>query len=93
MKVEVAYAVPDAQVVVAVELPPGATIEQAIAASGLLQQFPQIDLRHDGVGIFGERRVLTDIVTDGDRVEIYRPLKADPKDQRRQRARKKRSAR
>jgi len=88
MKVEVAYATPAEQVVVAVELPPGATLAQAIDVSGLRQQFPDIDLRY-GVGIFGEGRALTDTVSEGDRVEIYRPLKADPKDQRRRRAKKK----
>jgi len=92
MKVEVAYATPAEQVVVEVELPPDATLAQAIDASGLRQQFPDIDLRH-GVGIFGERRALTDTVCEGDRVEIYRPLKADPKDQRRRRAKKKDKAR
>jgi len=92
MKVEVAYATPAEQVVVEVELPPDATLAQAIDVSGLLQQFPDIDLRH-GVGIFGERRALTDTVCEGDRVEIYRPLKVDPKDQRRRRAKARRKAR
>jgi len=86
MKVEVSYATREEQVVVEVELPPGSTLEKAITASGLLNRFPAIDLQHDGVGIFGVRHALTDAVRDGDRVEIYRPLKADPKDQRRRRA-------
>jgi len=92
MKVEVAYATPAEQIVVEVELPPDATLAQAIDVSGLLQQFPDIDLHH-GVGIFGERRALTDTVCEGDRVEIYRPLKVDPKDQRRRRAKAGRKAR
>ena len=88
MKVEVAYATPADQVVVEVELPTGATLAQAIEVSGLLQRFPTIDLRN-GVGVFGARRALTDTVSEGDRVEIYRPLIVDPKDQRRRRARQK----
>ncbi len=85
MKVEVAYATPEQQIVVEIELPPGSTLEQAIVASGLLKRFPAIDLLRDGVGIFGARRALTDTLREGDRVEIYRPLKADPRDQRRRR--------
>ena len=92
MKIEVAHATPEEQIVVTVELAPGATLAQAIDASGLLQRFPAIDLRH-GVGVFGERRALTDTVSEGDRVEIYRPLTADPKDQRRRRAKTKRRSR
>lgn len=88
MRAQVAYALPDEQVVIEIELPAGATVGDAIRASGILGRFPQIDLAHVAVGIFGERAALADVVTEGDRVEIYRPLLADPKEARRRRARK-----
>jgi uncharacterized protein len=85
-RVEVAYAKASRQEVVEVALPPGATVEQAIRASGVLERFPDIDLARQRVGVFGEQVQLRDPVRDGDRVEIYRPLIADPKDARRARA-------
>lgn len=89
--VEVVYATPDLQVATRVNLPVGATVAQAIDASGLPARFPQIDLTRQAVGIFGSRVRLADAVADGDRVEIYRPLQADPKELRRRRARSRRS--
>jgi len=86
--VEVVYATPDAQTVRTVRVPADATVARAIAASGLPAQFPEIDLTRHAVGIFGSRVRLTDRVADGDRVEIYRPLLADPKEMRRKRARR-----
>lgn len=85
-RVEVAYATPLRQKVVVLPVHPGATIEQAIHESGLLEQFPEIDLSQHPVGIFGELASLQDLVHDGDRIEIYRPLLADPKEVRRKRA-------
>ena len=85
-RVEVAYATPSRQEVIEVVIPPGASIEQVIRESGLLQRFPEIDLARSRVGIFGEIASLQDPVRDGDRVEIYRPLLADPKETRRRRA-------
>jgi putative ubiquitin-RnfH superfamily antitoxin RatB of RatAB toxin-antitoxin module len=85
-RVEVAYATPSRQEVIEVTVPPGATVEQVIRASGVLERFPEIDLAHPCVGIFGERVHLRDPVRDRDRVEIYRPLIADPKEARRARA-------
>lgn len=87
IRVEVAYATPEVQAVEMVELGAGATVAQAIAASGLLTRFPDIDLARQAVGVFGSRARLGDALADGDRVEIYRPLQADPKDMRRRRAR------
>jgi len=84
--VEVAYATPTRQEVIEVTVPPGATVEQVIRASGMLERFPEIDLAHQSVGVFGERVHLRDPVRDRDRVEIYRPLIADPKEARRARA-------
>lgn len=88
MRVEVVYARPDVQALERVELAPGATVEAAIRRSGLLERFPEIDLVRNGVGVYGRRARLEDRVEDGDRVEIYRPLAADPKEARRARARR-----
>ena len=85
-RVQVAYATPARQEVIDVTLPAGATIEDAIRRSGILERFPEIDLSRNRVGIYGEAARLQDPVRDGDRVEIYRPLIADPKEIRRARA-------
>jgi putative ubiquitin-RnfH superfamily antitoxin RatB of RatAB toxin-antitoxin module len=81
--VEVAYATPERQVIIAVSLPAGGTAEQAIAASGILRQFAEIDLPTQKIGIFGSVCKLEQALTDGDRVEIYRPLQQNPMDARR----------
>lgn len=85
-RIEVAYATPQRQEVIEVPAHPGTTIEQTIRASGMLERFPEIDLSRHRVGIFGELAGLRDPVHDGDRIEIYRPLLADPKEVRRKRA-------
>ncbi len=85
-KVEVAYARPDEQIVLAVEAPEGATLEQVILLSHLPERFPDIDLKTAKVGVFGKLSKLSATVRAGDRVEIYRPLIADPKAVRKQRA-------
>jgi putative ubiquitin-RnfH superfamily antitoxin RatB of RatAB toxin-antitoxin module len=87
--VEVAYALPQKQYLQRVTLDEGATIEQAIQASGLLTLRDDIDLAKNKVGIYSRPAKLDDVVHDGDRVEIYRPLIADPKELRRQRAQQK----
>jgi putative ubiquitin-RnfH superfamily antitoxin RatB of RatAB toxin-antitoxin module len=86
MPVEVAYALPDRQVILVVEVAPDATLDDAIRASGILQQYPDIDLAKNKVGVFGKLGKPGDILHAGDRVEIYRPLIADPKQVRKQRA-------
>ncbi|MFG0514961.1 RnfH family protein [Kluyvera intermedia] len=86
--VEVVYALPQKQYLQRVTLEEGSTIEQAIQASGLLALRDDIDLSKNKVGIYSRPAKLQDIVHDGDRVEIYRPLIADPKELRRQRAEK-----
>jgi putative ubiquitin-RnfH superfamily antitoxin RatB of RatAB toxin-antitoxin module len=91
--VEVVYATPETQAVEVVTLAVGATVAQAIAASGLLARFPEIDLSQQAVGVFGTRVSANDCIGDGDRVEIYRPLSADPKETRRRRARRSRATR
>lgn len=84
--VEIVYALPEKQYLRSVTLEGGATVEQAIKASGLLSLRKDIDLSNNKVGIFSRPVKLGDAVQDGDRVEIYRPLIADPKEMRRQRA-------
>ncbi|QIM43918.1 RnfH family protein [Leclercia adecarboxylata] len=86
--VEVAYALPEKQYLQRVTLEEGATVEEAIRASGLLALRSDIDLAKNKVGIYSRPVKLADNVKDGDRVEIYRPLIADPKELRRQRAEK-----
>jgi uncharacterized protein len=86
IQVEVAYALLQKQVILGLEVEPDATLEQVIRASGILEQFPDIDLAQNKVGVFGKLGKLTDTLHPGDRVEIYRPLIADPKLVRKQRA-------
>lgn len=71
----------------------GTTIEQAIAQSGILRDIPGIDLAVQPVGIYGKKKPLDTVLREQDRIEIYRPLVADPKDSRRRRAAKKGAAR
>jgi uncharacterized protein len=84
--VEVAYARPDAQLIMKLRVPRGTTLEQAVRQCGVLERFPEIDLARNQVGIFGKLNKLDAELRDGDRVEIYRPLIADPKEVRKQRA-------
>lgn len=84
--VEVVYALPERQYVRQVKLPAGSSVEQAILASGLLELRSDIDLASNKVGIYSRPAKLGDVLNEGDRVEIYRPLIADPKELRRQRA-------
>jgi uncharacterized protein len=84
LRVEVAYARADRQFVVAVELDAGATLADAVNASGLLERCPEINLETNRVGVFGKLAKLDRVLRDGDRVEIYRPLIGDPKEIRRQ---------
>lgn len=84
--VEIAYALPDEQVIHRQEVAAGTTIDQAIRLSGLLEKFPDIDLTKQKVGIFGKLKKMDQPLREGDRIEIYRPLIADPKEVRKQRA-------
>ncbi len=86
--VEVAYALPEQQLILPVEVPEGETVEEAIHASGILKRFDTIDLEKNKVGIFGKSVKLNHILRDKDRVELYRPITCDPKEVRRQRAKK-----
>lgn len=84
--VEVAYALPEEQLIVPIKVETGTTAEQAIYASGIIKKFPDIDLSINKVGIFGKATRLDTVLRHLDRVEIYRPLIADPKEVRKQRA-------
>jgi len=86
ISVEVIYARRDKAERVPVKLPEGSTVAQAIEFSGLLQKLPEIDLGKLKVGIYAKLVKLDQPLRDRDRVEIYRPLIADPKEVRRQRA-------
>lgn len=86
MTVEVAYALPQQQLIIPVQIPPESNAEAAIQASGILAKFPEIDLSINQIGIFGKLAKLETTLRHLDRVEIYRPLIADPKEVRKQRA-------
>ena len=86
LSIEIAYALPQKQELVQLKLPAGSTVQQAIEASGLKQKHPEIDLAKNKVGIFGKLSKLDAPLRDRDRVEIYRPLIADPKEVRKKRA-------
>lgn len=77
---------PDKQIIRAVNVDAGTTIGAAIVQSGIMMDFPELELEEAKVGIFGKAAAMTTELSDGDRVEIYRPLIADPKEVRRQRA-------
>lgn len=89
IEVEVAYALPDEQLILRVEGEAGLTVQEAIERSRILERFPEIDLGVNKVGVFGKLAKLDTALGQGDRVEIYRPLIADPKESRRRRAAKK----
>jgi putative ubiquitin-RnfH superfamily antitoxin RatB of RatAB toxin-antitoxin module len=86
ISVEVAYAKPQEQLIVQLDVLPGTTLRQAIEQSGILERFPEIDLSQLKAGVFGKLKKLDQTLREGDRVEIYRPLIADPKEVRKQRA-------
>ncbi len=86
INIEVVYALPHEQVLLKLKLPQGATVSQAVSASGILERHPEIDLAQNKMGIFGKLTKADAVLRDRDRVEIYRPLIADPKEIRRKRA-------
>ena len=86
IKVDVCYALADKQDVVTVTLPAGATVMTALEASGLLGKYPEIDVKKNKFGVWNKLSKVDNTLRDRDRVEIYRPLIADPKEVRKQRA-------
>ena len=94
MSVEVAYARPDRQKIVSLSVPEGTTLLKAAELSGICAFFPEIDLASAKMGIFGKTvpRPAEQVMNSGERVEIYRPLIADPKEVRKKRAEKAKAA-
>jgi putative ubiquitin-RnfH superfamily antitoxin RatB of RatAB toxin-antitoxin module len=88
VNVTVVVAWPDHATEVGLALAPGSTVADALAESRLASRHPELDLARAPVGVFGRRVERDRILVDGDRVEIYRPLLADPKAARRRRARR-----
>lgn len=88
LDVEVAYALADKQKIVRLQVPAGTTVRQAALQSGLDRDFPGLNLAESPLGIFGKAVGKPDeqVLEEGDRVEVYRPLLADPKEVRKQRA-------
>ena len=89
IRIEVVYALPEEAYLLPLSVNAGTTIRQAIEISGLLQQCPEIDLERNKVGIFSKLENPDAVLSDGDRIEIYRELRVDPKQARRRRAEKK----
>lgn len=87
--IEVVYALPEEQVLITLDVEQGTTVEQAVKLSGILEKFADIDLTKNKLGIFGKVTKADQVLRHKDRVEIYRPLIADPKESRRKRAEKK----
>jgi putative ubiquitin-RnfH superfamily antitoxin RatB of RatAB toxin-antitoxin module len=87
IRVEVAYALPEEQKIIALDVASGTTAFDAVQQSGIARQFKALDVENSGMGIFGKAVKSRDYVLKaGDRVEIYRPLTADPKEVRKKRA-------
>lgn len=86
ISVEVCYARPDRVFLRRLYVPQGTTVEQAIVRSGVLQEVPELDLTQCRVGIYGKVKSLDALLRECDRIEIYRPLIADPMEARRRRA-------
>lgn len=86
IKIELVYALPDEQFLLSSEVPKGTTIAEAIKLSGIQEKHPEIDLEKGKFGIFGKLSKTDTVLREKDRVEIYRPLIADPKEVRRKRA-------
>ena len=86
IKVEVLYALPHEQTLLSVDVAQGTTLADAVKISGMLERYPDIDLASNKVGIFGKLSKHDVVLRDKDRVEIYRPLIADPKEVRKKRA-------
>lgn len=84
--IEVAYAIPERQLILDFDADAGISVEDAVRQSGILEEFPEIDFENAKMGIFGKLAPRKAVLSDGDRVEIYRPLIADPKEARKKRA-------
>lgn len=90
IRVEVAYARAERQRLVELHVPAGTTAQEAVDRAGLAADFPELASSDPDLGIFARPVTADTVLSDGDRVEIYRPLRVDPKAQRRERARRQR---
>lgn len=88
LSIEVVYGTPTKQSLLSIEVNEGETVEDAIRHCGILDIYPEIDLNNNKVGVWNRTCRLTQTLNDGDRIEIYRPLIADPKEVRKKRAEK-----
>lgn len=88
INIEVVYGLPHKQVLLSLSVPMGTTIEDGITLSGIIKHFPEIKVNEATVGIFSKPEKLETVLNQGDRIEIYRPLTADPKEMRKLRAEK-----
>jgi len=86
MDIEVTYATPEKQALIRIQVPSGCTVAAAIELSGIRKQFPDMEINPLALGVFSRKVTPDHVLRDGDRVEIYRPLIADPKEMRKQRA-------
>lgn len=86
INIEVVFALPTKQSLLSLKVADGASIEAAIEQSGILAMYPEIDLSKNKVGVWSKNKKLHDTLREGDRIEIYRPLIADPKAVRKRRA-------
>ncbi len=86
INVEVIYALPNEQALLKLRVPHGSSVQDAVRLSGVLDKYPEIDLSANKIGIFGKLTKPDAALRDKDRIEIYRPLIADPKEIRRKRA-------
>ncbi|MDO8293188.1 MAG: RnfH family protein [Gallionella sp.] len=86
INIEAVYALPDEQTLFKQAVPEGATVAEAIRLCGILEKYPEIDLAANKLGIFGKLTQADTVLRNKDRIEIYRPLIADPKEVRRKRA-------
>ncbi|MCL2658085.1 MAG: RnfH family protein [Betaproteobacteria bacterium] len=86
LNIEVVYALPHKADLIRLKLPHGCSLQQALEVSGLMQKYPEIDSKNGRFGIYGKLCNPATLLRDQDRVEIYRPLQADPKEVRRRRA-------
>jgi len=86
IRISVVYALPGTATEIELSLPLGSSVADALGASGIAERHPEVDLERCALGVFGRRIERSSLLAEGDRVEIYRPLAADPKDARRRRA-------
>ncbi|MDJ0656237.1 MAG: RnfH family protein [Xanthomonadales bacterium] len=90
--IELLYATPEQQELLSLRVPQGTTIQGAIDASGFARKYPEAVIEYGNVGIFSRKEPLDYQLQAGDRIEVYRPLQCDPKQVRRERARKQKGA-